>query len=181
VSSRGDVSDDLPDDTAKLGVGAALGLPLPPPRRGRVYKVPPPTVSFAGAVPLVSAAEPTEQVIAWVVAVRSGRIRLSTMLGLGLRWPSGIRLAIVESTLAPGHRPCPALLVRPTASKQGGGVALSAEGRLSLSRHHRRFLGIDASDSQVLVAFRQATPACLLIVGTPSLSTLLSEAWPNEV
>ena len=173
--------DAIPEDTAKLGVGAALGLPLPPPRRGRAYKVPPPAVSFAGAVPLSSAAEPAEQVVAWVVAVRSGRIRLSTMLSLGLRWPSGVRLVIVESTLAPGKRPCPALLVRPTASQREAGIELSEEGRLSLSRQHRRFLGIDASDSQVLVAFRQESPASLLIVGTPSLSTLLSEAWPNEV
>lgn len=169
------------DDGSKLGVGAGLGLPLPPPRRGRVYKLPPPKVSFEGVAPLSAPSEVEEPVTAAVVAVRSGRIRLTTMLGLGLRWPDSVRLVVKPAALRGKAGERPVLVVAPTSSKRDEASELSAEGRLSLSRKDRRFLGIEASDCQVLVAFRHREPDALLIAGPAALSSLLSEAWPHEV
>lgn len=182
MATRGKDAKPEPEvNDAKLGVGAGLGLPLPPPRRGRVYKLPPPAVSFAGVAPVGAPSQPGEPVVAWVVAVRSGRIRLSTMLSLGLRWPEGVRLVVKSSTLAGRAGERPALVVAPASSKRSEATELSAEGRLSLSRKDRRYLGIEASDCQVLVAFRQTEPEQLLIAGPAAISALLSEAWPYEV
>ena len=169
------------DDASKLGVGVGLGLPLPPPRRGRVYKLPPPRVSFEGVAQLTAPKELEEPVTAAVVAVKSGRIRLTAMLGLGLHWPAGVRLVVRQTALRGKAPACPVLIVAPVSSRREQGSELSAEGRLSLTRKDRRFIGIEASNSQVLVAFRPASPDSLMVAGPAALSALLSEAWPDEI
>lgn len=166
---------------SNLGVGAALGLPLAPALRGRAYKLPPPSVSFAGAVPLDSTPEVEEPVSAWVVAVKSGRIRLTTVLGLGLRWPEGTRLHTQHAVLRRHGGKCPVLLVSPTTSKRGEHSALSEEDRLSLTRRSRRYLAVVGMNAQVLAAFRHSDPTTLLVAGPAALSHLLTDVWPDEV
>ena len=170
-------ASDESNDT-RLGVSARLGLPLPPPSRGVVLRLPPPPMRLAGQVPLADAPLPESQHVLAIPVVQSGRVRITHLLEHGLAWGTGDLLTTERIRLGSGAGSLPALLVQPSL---GGRLKVNSEQRLTIPAAERTYLGIAADGAEVLLAMRIHDPSRVLIVGAPALSLLLQLVWTDEV
>lgn len=169
-------SDESNDQ--RLGVSARLGLPLPPPSRGVVLRLPPPPMRLAGRVPLAEAPLPESQHVLSIPVVQSGRVRITHLLEQGLTWGMGELLATERIRLGSGEGSLPALLVQPGP---GGRLRVNSEQRLTIPAAERAYLGIAADRAEVLLAMRVSETRRVLIVGAPALSLLLQWIWTDAV
>lgn len=162
----------------RLGVSARLGLPLPPPSRGVVLRLPPPPMRLAGQVPLAEAPLPESQHVLAIPVVQSGRVRITHLLEQGLSWGTGELLTTERIRLGSGEGSLPALLVQPGP---GGRLRVNSEQRLTIPASERAYLGIANDRAEVLLAMRISEPSRVLVVGSPALSLLLQWIWNDAV
>lgn len=161
-----------------LGVGARLGLPLPPPVRGVVMRLPPPQMSLAGQVPLLSATPPPVEHAISVGVTQAGRVRISSLMDRGLSWRLDEPLTVTQIRLGDQESWLPALRIMPGGHSR---VRVNGEHRITLMAPDRRYLGIEPDGSQVLTAMRLGEPTTVLVIGAPGVSMLLEGIWPREV
>jgi len=162
-----------------LGVGSGLGLPLPPKARGRVYRLPPVRVVVDGRVPLPPEHIESEIETA-VAAIQAGRIRFAALIRRGLQWEPGTKITIDLVQLETGAgKLAPAVVLRP--SRKSSAVRVNAELRVTLRSFERFHLCIEESKDQVLLAFRHSDPATVIVLGSPTLSLLISNSWPDAL
>lgn len=169
-----------PEESANLGLAAALGLPMPPKARGKVYRLPPVRTVVNGRVALPSPRTPSEIETA-VVAVQAGRIRVGGLINRGLKWAAGasVEVETTQLELSRGSE-VPALVLR-VSRKASAETQLNNELRLTLRSPDRYHLGVMRSGDQVLLAFRHSDPRTVMVLGSPSISLLMSDAWPDAL
>lgn len=171
--------DDPTGEAPDLGVAAGLGLPLPPKARGRVYRLPPVRVVVDGRVPLPREL-PEADVETAVVAIQSGRIRVASLIRRGLQWRAGSRISVEAVLLDIGEgTQAPAVVMHP--SRTSSTARVNEELRVTLRGPERYHLGIEESGDQVLLAFRNSDPKTVVALGSPTLSALMSRAWPDAL
>ena len=168
-----------PEEAPDLGVAVGLGLPLQPKARGRVHRLPPVRVVLDGRVPLPVPRSESEIETA-IATIQAGRLRMAALIRRGLLWTSGTRLAVEPVQLEAGvGRQVPAVVLHP--SRKEDAPRVNEELRVTLRGPERYHLGIEDSGDQVLVAFRHSDPRTVLVLGSPSLSVLMSNVWPDAL
>ena len=166
-------------EAPNLGLAAGLGLPLPPKSRGRVYRLPPVRAVIDGKVPLPSSL-PASEIETVVASIQSGRIRVAALIRRGLRWDSGTKLSADPIQLRLGNSTLiPAVVLTP--SRKTSSICVNEELRVTVRGPERYHLGIEESGTQVLLSFRHSDPKTVVLMGSPSMSLLMANVWPDAL
>lgn len=172
-------AEDAPD-THSLGVAANLGLPLPPPERGRVVRLPKSRVELADSV-AVATDLPDVRFVGMTATTRHSRLRVGLLIARGLAWSEGQHLQAQAVPLAAHSASGLHVLALTPTKKTQANTRLTATDGVPLPLQVRRQVGLAASGETVLVAFHVAQPDRALVFGAAVLSETLAEVWPNEL
>lgn len=164
-------------DSVHLGVAAALGLPLAPDERGRVYRLPPTTKELGSAVPLAGTDLPKDIAIS-SSRTQAGRVSIGSLVSTELHWEPATPLTSSRERLRfPRGAEVPVVVFSVADGGTETQMQLGRDNRITIRTSDRLHLGLAADGDAVLAIVRREDPERLLIMGERSLSAILREGW----